>query len=70
MSFYDIWRQARDSMRYNNLVIFGNASGHIQPQSVAESIAPIIPAPRWTREQAHLWALDTIEDGYKTGRLK
>ena len=70
MSYFDIWRQSRDAMRYTNMVIYGNASGHIPPQSIAESIAPIIPAPRWTREQAHQWAKETIAQAYKDGRLE
>ena len=70
MRYSDIGYVERQGMRHNNLVIYGNSGGHIPPQSIAESIAPIITAPRWTREQAYQWALDTIENGYKTGRLK
>lgn len=70
MSYFDIWRQARDSMRHNNLVIFGNSGGHIPPQSVAESTSPIVPVPRWTKEQAYQWAKETIAQAYKDGRLK
>ena len=69
MSFFDIWRQSANQIRHNNTVLYGNAIGAIPREAIAESVAPVVPAQRRTRDEQYEWAKQVIEQAIKEGRL-